>query len=29
MDVEEMVDTALVAIQAKRSKLTWLEHDSD
>ena len=27
MDVEEMVDTAMVAIKAKMSKLTWLDHD--
>ncbi len=27
MDVEEMVDTATVAIKAKMSKLTWLDHD--
>ena len=27
MDVEEMVDTAVVAIKAKMSKLTWLDHD--
>jgi len=27
MDVEEMVETATVAIKAKMSKLTWLDHD--
>jgi len=27
LDVEEMVDTALVAIKAKMSKLTWPDHD--
>ena len=27
MDVEEMVETAAVAIKAKMSKLTWLDHD--
>ena len=27
IDVEEMVDTAIVAIKAKMSKLTWLDHD--
>jgi len=27
MDVEEMVDTAMVAVKAKMSKLTWLDHD--
>jgi hypothetical protein len=27
MDVEEMVDTSMVAIKAKMSKLTWLDHD--
>jgi len=29
MDVEEMVDTAVVAIKAKMSKLTWLDHDQE
>jgi glucuronide carrier protein len=27
LDVEEMVETASVAIKAKMSKLTWLDHD--